>query len=46
MAGLEISWNANICHRIIVSIAYGIPKEVFLRQGRYTSIGHISAVHN
>lgn len=44
--GLVISWNANICHRIIVSIAHGMPKEAFLMQGRYTSIGHISAVDN
>lgn len=46
MVDLVISWNANICHRIIFSIAHGMPKEAFVMQGRYNSKGHISSVDN
>lgn len=42
MVGLVVSWNDNICHRIIVSIALGMPKESFVGQG--TSVRHISTV--
>lgn len=44
VVGLVISLNANICHRIIFFIAHGMPKEIFVMQGRYNSIGHNSTV--